>query len=99
MCSPFPSDGLFWKVEMVFHEARSMHLPACLLARLSQSFQKVLPIHIIDENLLASIISAHDMVNRAGIFNAQLAGHRRILPGTLPLSTIEKPMLWVDSWV
>src|SRR4051812_28900825 len=62
-------------VIMVAHEAISMHLPAGFLARFGQRLNEVLPINVIQKDVLTPISSAHDVVHRTGIFNPQLARH------------------------
>ena len=39
-----------------------MHLPPCFLAPLSQSFEKVLPINVVEENVLPPVSPTHDVV-------------------------------------
>jgi hypothetical protein len=52
-----------------------MHLPSGLLARLGQGLYEVLPIHVIQENVLAPISSAHHVVDGVRIFNPYFARH------------------------
>jgi hypothetical protein len=60
---------------MIAHQAVSMHLPIGLLARLGQCFQKILSIHVVEENILPAISPAHYVIHRSGIFDAQIAWH------------------------
>ena len=53
----------------------AMHLPARLLADLFQSDQKEAPVVVVEENVLLMVTTIHDVVNRPGILNAELAGH------------------------
>jgi len=57
------------------HPRRNMHLPSGLLARLGQRLYEVLPIHVVQENVLAPIPSAHHAVDGASIFNPYFARH------------------------
>jgi len=56
-----------------------MNLPACFLARLPQGFQKPLAILVILENIIPSIPSTHDVIDRPGIFDSQLSSHAQTL--------------------
>ena len=67
------------EMKMVGHEAVSVDLPGGFMAGLSEGFEEILAIHIIEENILAAVAAAHDVINRAWIFNAKLAGHGRSL--------------------
>jgi len=62
-------------VEVISHQAVCVNLPAGFLARLRQRFEKILPIHVVHENVLAPIAPIHEMVNGAGVLDAQLAWH------------------------
>jgi len=64
-------------VKVVSHEAIRVHLPPGFLAPLGQSFEKVLPINVINENVLPPIPSVHDVVNCARIFDSHRARHAR----------------------
>jgi len=46
-------------VIVVAHQAEGVNLPAGFLARLGQGFDEILPVHIIEENVLATISTAH----------------------------------------
>ena len=54
-----------------------MHLPAGLLAGLSQGFNEVLPVNVVREYLLAPVASAHNVIHGPGVLNAQFARHGR----------------------
>ena len=71
--------GFHDQVEMIFHQAVGVHLPAGFLAGLSQRFEEILSIHIIYENVLAPVAPIHDVVNRAGILDSHRAWHGRKL--------------------
>ena len=60
---------------MVAHQAAGMRLPAGVLARLSQGFDEVLAVHVVQKDIFAPIPSAHGVKNGPGKFNAQLAWH------------------------
>jgi hypothetical protein len=49
-----------------------MNLPPCLLASLGKGFEEVLAVDIVQKDILPSIASAHNMVHRPGILNANL---------------------------
>jgi hypothetical protein len=48
------------------------------LAGFGQGLEKILTIHVIQENRLAPVSPAHDVVDGSGIFNARLARHDQI---------------------
>jgi hypothetical protein len=49
---------------VVAHQAIGMRLPAGPLAGLSQGLYEVVPIHVIEENVVALIATAHDVIHR-----------------------------------
>jgi hypothetical protein len=55
--------------------------PAGLAARLAQRAQERLPVGVVLEDRLAAVAPVHHVVDRAGIFDAQRAGHPRIVVG------------------
>jgi hypothetical protein len=55
---------------LVAHEDAGMNLAAGFPAGLTQGFHKAMAIPVIAKNGLAVITPGHDVVNRAGIFNA-----------------------------
>ncbi len=56
-----------------------MNLPPGLGASLGQRFQKTVTVPVVSKNQLTPVTAVHDVVNRTGIFNAQLPGHTRTL--------------------
>ncbi|MCZ7636423.1 MAG: hypothetical protein M5U12_10605 [Verrucomicrobia bacterium] len=80
------------QVEMIRHQAVCVDLPAGFENRLGQRFQQALPVRVVSEDGFASVASIHDVVDRAGVLDSQLAGHggglararRRHQPGSLP---------------
>jgi len=61
-----------------------LDLPTGLLAGLAHSFQEFLTVLVIGKYVFAPVTAVHDVVNRAGILNAQLAGHRQKPTGYQP---------------
>jgi hypothetical protein len=72
------------KMIVVAHQAIGMRLPAGPLAGLSQRLYEVMPIHVIEENVVALIATAHDVIHRSGILHSKLARHGRFM-GAMPL--------------
>lgn len=70
---------------MVDHEAKGVASPAEALDRLSQGFQKLAVVIIVEKDLLATISPGCDMVDGACKFNAQRPGH--IPTSNLPAQT------------
>ena len=63
------------QMEVVGHEAKAMHLPKRFLATLSERGQKSLAIRVVLEKTLSMVTAIHEVVNRPGILDAQLASH------------------------
>jgi len=76
---------------MIGHEAISMHLPAGLLAGLSQGFNEVLPVNVVQEYLLPPLASAHNVIHGPGVLNAQFARHGRQYQLHVPLQQKNNP--------
>jgi hypothetical protein len=70
---------------VVAHQTAGVNLPARFSARLGQSFDEILPVHIIKENVLASIAATHHMTDRPRIFNPQPPWHGTICTSFLML--------------
>jgi hypothetical protein len=49
-----------------------MYLPTGFLAGFSERLHEILPVPVVQENILAAVFLAHDVIQRAGIFDAQL---------------------------
>jgi hypothetical protein len=62
-------------MEKVAHQAIGLNLPAGFLASLGQGLQKILAVEVAQENGLAAVAAAHDVVNRAWAFHPDFAGH------------------------
>ena len=52
-----------------------MNLPTGLLARLGQSFEKVLAVHVTDKDVLPAVTPVHGMVDGARILHSHRARH------------------------
>jgi hypothetical protein len=55
-----------------------MHLPGGFLAGFGQGLQEIVPVNVIQKNVLASISATPEVVHCARIFKAQLARHERV---------------------
>ena len=71
------------EVKMITHETIRMNLPVGFLADFSQCGEKLLVIEIIAEDRFTAVTTVHHMVDRAGILDAQRAGHVAVLPPQL----------------
>jgi hypothetical protein len=67
--------GLQHQVIVVTHQAKGMYLPTSLLAGLGQGFEEVVPVNVIQKDVLTPVSATHDMVDGIWILNAQLARH------------------------
>jgi hypothetical protein len=52
-----------------------VNLPVRLGARCTQGGDEPFPVNVILKNRLAPVAAIHHMINRTGIFDAQLPGH------------------------
>ena len=75
-------------MKMVCHQTIGVDLPIGLGAPFAQGFQETFSICIVTKDRLASVTTVQDMIERAGIFDAQLAGHVRTL--TFDLDGVNK---------
>jgi hypothetical protein len=62
-------------MKMVSHEAIGMDLPLGLGACLSQRLQKTGAVRVVLKDQLPTVAAIHDVIDGAGIFNAELASH------------------------
>jgi hypothetical protein len=62
-------------MKMIAHQTIGMHLPSSLLTSLAQGPQKLHPICIVVENRFASVATAHHMITRSSVLNAQRPRH------------------------
>jgi hypothetical protein len=81
-------------MKVTTHQATGMGLPAGLLAHFRQGLEKILPIHVILEDLLPPIPTAHDVVDRSGELHSVCAAWAR-----LPPIAQSKARLWSDPSV
>ena len=91
-----PATRLAWgvsthQVKMVAHQAIGMHLEAGLLAGLRQGLEKILPVHVIQKNVLTPVAAAHHMVNGARILNSQFSRHGSHSTDAPPTSRENEP--------
>ena len=54
-----------------------MHLPATPETSFAQRLEKPLPVSIILKDRFAPVPSVHQVIDDAGIFDSQFAGHER----------------------
>ncbi len=66
---------------MIAHQAVGMHLPASLLTRFGQGLEEVVPVHVVQEDVLAPVPTAQDMIDRAGILESEPARHGKGVAG------------------
>src|SRR5208337_1018022 len=63
------------QVIVVGHQAVRMHLPARLLAGLGQGLDEIMPIHIIQEDLIPPVATAHESIHGPRVFKTEFARH------------------------
>ena len=62
-------------MKMIEHQAIRVNLPVRLGTDFAQSGEKPFAVKIIVKNWLAPVAAIHHMINRTGIFDAQLSWH------------------------
>ncbi len=60
---------------MIRHEDVGMNLPARLGARLGERLDEAAAIRVVLADWFSPVAAIHDVINRAGILDSQLAGH------------------------
>jgi hypothetical protein len=91
-------------MKVIAHEAIGMHLLRGFLRRLGQRLPKALPIHLVQEDILAAITTAHDTVNGSRIQDSDRSRHAIILQLSVRKSKGKiKPIygsipFWVDPF-
>ena len=67
--------GFDHQMVMVAHQAKGMHLPIRLLTGLGQGLDEVMPVHVVQEDVLALVATAHHVIHGAGILDSHFARH------------------------
>jgi hypothetical protein len=73
---------------VIAHPAKRRPLPTGLLARLSQGSNKVVSVHIAQENVIALVATTHDLIHRARILQSKFARHDTMF--TTPTSSVKR---------
>src|SRR3954466_483654 len=60
---------------MVAHQAKRMDLPIGLLTGLGQRLEEVVPVHIVEEDVVALVAAAHHVIHSPGVLKSKLARH------------------------
>ena len=63
------------QMKMIPHQAIGMDLKAGFQACFCERFQKVLPVDVVMKDVFPTISPAHDVIDRSGIFDADLPWH------------------------
>ena len=63
---------------MIFHETSGVDLPARFAVGFAQGDEEAKPIRVLAEDGFAAVAAIDDMVNRAGIWHAQLGRATRL---------------------
>src|SRR6266404_2754668 len=81
---------------MVAHQAVGMDLKPGLLASFCQRLEKILPVHIVQIDVLLAVPAAHDVVNGPRILDSELSRHgREPAPGS---NCCQREKLWFDPF-
>ncbi len=78
---------LLHQEKMIGQEDVGVNLPARFGTSLAQRLDEALAIRIVLEDRLPPVPAIHDVIDRAGIFDSQLAGHAGKVP---------RAQLWVN---
>ena len=68
------------QMEVISHQAISMRLPSGFLADFGESLQKILPIHIVQENVFPPVATTHHVVDATGVLDSQFSWQEQVLP-------------------
>ena len=80
-------------MKMIRHEDIGVNLPARLGASLAQRVDEALAIRIIHEDPFAPVTAIHDVINRANLFDSQLAGRAgRVALAALCINIKNRPL-------
>ena len=75
--------------EIILNQAVGVNVPARFLAGF---LEKILPVHIVNEDVLTTITAIHDVIDGAGVFDSQLAQHG-VINGTSGIPSSQKKNL------
>ena len=70
--------GFQYQMVMVAHQAPGMHLPAGFLARFGQGFDEIVPVHIVQKDVVAPVTPAHHTCPAVARVKADDTWHRDI---------------------
>ena len=62
-------------MKVIGHETKTVHLPSRFLATLLECRKEALAILVIIEDAFSMVTTTHEVVNGAGILDAQLSRH------------------------
>ena len=60
---------------MIPHQAKRMNLPVGLKTGLSEGPEEVIPVHVVKEDVVALVATAHDVIHRTRVLQSHLARH------------------------
>ena len=81
-------------MKMIRHQDVGVNLTTRPGARLAQRLDETLAIRVIHKDLLTPVAAIHEMVDRAGILDSQLAGHYSVLAAAPDLK--DPPLLFTN---
>ena len=80
MARVWADSGAFqYEMKMISHQTIRVNLPIGLGASLGERGEKLLVINVVEEDRFAAVATINDVIDRAGIFDAQRTGHGSIL--------------------
>jgi hypothetical protein len=62
-------------MEIILHQAKGMHQPVGPQTSFGEGLDEVMPIHVVEEDVIAPVATAHDMVHGDGILDSHFARH------------------------
>ena len=75
-----------------------MDLPMGFLVGFGEGFDKTLAINFVQEDVLPAVPPAHNVINRAGIFDSYFPGHEGESGRNSSKSQHEQANLWFDPF-
>jgi hypothetical protein len=79
-------------MKMILHEAIRMNFPRGFGTGLAERFDETTAVQLVLEDGFAAIAAIHDVVDGAGVFDAEFAGHAGHGCGTPPKPSTQKHM-------
>jgi hypothetical protein len=75
-----------------------MHLPAGFLPGFGQGLEEIVPVNVIQEDILTPVSTTHDVVHRTRVSMRSLRGMVYLAQNQPPKSNRKRRNIWVDPY-